>query len=270
MTLGILEKISKPKLRPLAVRKDRRILQDWIKPVGNHLFWCANNCDGDPEKLIQMWKSLLNHVTNKHKFSSQFPKYPECQHRKFTPDETRKKKWIEKDSSAYQALEDIITNPRDLKDMEHMAEPFHTGDIEVFHSLLTCYAPKRQEFELNVMDARVKLAILDHNNNVGRKQDTIKNERKGSGKLGDKKWKFVCSKLSKDWVAKPVKEKKCYDFINRIIDDIVEQKEQGAKVKVPARKALKRLHGPKNIAFTPRPDIGDILEKQIKAKHFKK
>ena len=126
---------------------------------------------------------------------------------RFTPDETRKKKWIENDSPAYQALEDIITTPRDLKDMEHMAEPFHTGDIEVFHSLLKCYAPKLQEFELNVMDARVKLAILDHNNNVGRKQDTIRNERKGSGKLGDKKWKFVCSKLSKSLVAKPVKEK---------------------------------------------------------------
>ena len=260
----------KAKLRPLTLRKDRRILQDWIKPIGNHLFWCANNCDGDPEQLIQMWKSLLNHVTNKHKFSNQFPKYPKCQHREFTSEEARKKKWIEKDSPAYQALDDVITNPRDLKDMEHLADPYHTGEIEVFHSLITCYAPKRQEFELNVMDARVKLAILDHNNNVKRKQSTIINPRKGSAKVGEKKWKFVCSKLSKDWVAKPVKEPKCYDFMYKIIDDIIDQKEKGAKVKIPAKKALKRLHGPKNIAYTPRPDIKDILEKHFSAKRLKK
>ena len=40
-------------------------------------------------------------------------------------------------------VEDVITNPRDLKDMEHLAEPYHIGDIEVFHSLITCCAPKR-------------------------------------------------------------------------------------------------------------------------------
>ena len=120
------------------------------------------------------------------------------------------------------------------------------------------------------MDARVKLAILDHNNNVKRKQSTIINPRKGSAKVGEKKWKFVCSKLSKDWVAKPVKEPKCYDFMYKIIDDIIDQKEKGAKVKIPAKKALKRLHGPKNIAYTPRPDIKDILEKHFSAKRLKK
>ena len=54
----------KAKLRPLTKRKDRKILQDWINPIGNHLFWCSEKCNGDSEQLIQMWKSLLHHVTN--------------------------------------------------------------------------------------------------------------------------------------------------------------------------------------------------------------
>ena len=59
----------KGKMRPLTQRKDCKVLKDWIKPVGNHLFWCSENCGGDPDKLIEMWKSLLHHVTNRHNFN---------------------------------------------------------------------------------------------------------------------------------------------------------------------------------------------------------
>ena len=49
------------------------------------------------------------------------------------------------------------------------------------------YAPKRQEFDLLVMDARVKLAAIDFNANVNRKQDTVKVSRRGSANVGEKK-----------------------------------------------------------------------------------
>ena len=69
--------------------------------------------------------------------------------------------------------------------MEQLAKPYHTGSVEVFHSLLLAYAPKRQEFDLNTMNARVQLAILDHNNNVGREQDRC---NQGSKKEFRKSW----------------------------------------------------------------------------------
>ena len=72
----------KSKLRPLAKRKACKIIQEWIKPIGNHLFWCAENCGEDPEKLKQMWKSLLHHICNKHKFTKTYPKYPACLHKR--------------------------------------------------------------------------------------------------------------------------------------------------------------------------------------------
>ena len=259
----------KGKLRPLTKRKDRQILQGWIKPIGNHLFWCAENCQGDPERLIQMWKSILCHVTNKHSFAKQFPKYERCQHKKYTSAEARKKKWIEKNSPAYNALEDIVLDKKYLKDMEHLCEPYHTGDIKVFHSLITSYAPKRQHFELNVMNARVQLAILDHNNNVGRKQAVVKKERKGSRKLGEKKWKFVSSKLNQEWVAKPIKEPKSYAFVDAIMNDVITKKRNGANVKISAKEVTNKLSGPRNIACTPRPDTSVILEKRNRTKRFK-
>ncbi|XP_057297107.1 uncharacterized protein LOC130626005 [Hydractinia symbiolongicarpus] len=252
-------KNMKAKLRPLVKRKDRRILQDWIKPTGNHLFWCAENCQGDPELLVQMWKSILQHVTNKHNFAKQYPKYPRCRHEAYSSAEARKKKWIEKHLPAYNALEEIVLDKKNLKDMELLCEPYHTGGVEVFHSLITAYAPKRQHFELNVMNARVKLAILDHNNNVGRKQAVVKCARKGSQKVGEKKWKFVSSKLNKEWVAKPVKEPKSFSFVDAIMNDIIERKESGVKVKISGKEVVNKLSRPRNIAHTARPDTSKIL-----------
>ena len=43
----------KAKLRPLSQRKNCLIISDWIKAIGNHLFWCCSNCDGDAGTLVQ-------------------------------------------------------------------------------------------------------------------------------------------------------------------------------------------------------------------------
>lgn len=52
----------KSKLRKLVKRKGCKIIQESIKQIGNHLFWCSENCKGDPETLVQVWKSLLHHT----------------------------------------------------------------------------------------------------------------------------------------------------------------------------------------------------------------
>lgn len=54
----------------------------------------------------------------------------------------------------------VVLDKRYLNDMPQLADPYHTGNIEVFHSLLNHYAPKINEFDLHVMDARVKLAAM--------------------------------------------------------------------------------------------------------------
>ena len=258
------------KLRPLASQKGCKIMLDWMRPIANHLYWCSENCGGDAEKLVQMWKSVLEHITNRHTFKKEFPKYPKCAHAKFSKKVSREKKWIEKYSPAYNNIKKVVLDKKTLKDLVQLAEPYHTGSLEVFHSLLNSYAPKRQEFELNVMNARIQLAILDHNNNVNRKQSVIKYQRRGSGKVGEEKWRFVSSRLSKEWVGKPVMEKKSYGFVTELMKEVVERKMKGVKIATKSAANLHRIKAPKNIAYTPRPDTSTILERRKGFIRFKK
>ena len=50
----------KCKFRPLSQRKYCRVISDWIKAIGKHLFWCCSSCDKDAETLVQMWKSQMS------------------------------------------------------------------------------------------------------------------------------------------------------------------------------------------------------------------
>lgn len=50
---------------------------------------------------------------------------------------------------------------------------FHTGPLEIFHSALLKYLPKRQAFSYEGMRERAYLAIMEHNENiVAREQAT--------------------------------------------------------------------------------------------------
>ena len=42
------------------------------------------------------------------------------------------------------------------------------GNLEVFHSFMLKFAPKRIHFEKDTMVARTQLAAVDHNENTGR------------------------------------------------------------------------------------------------------
>ena len=260
----------KAKLRKVVRRKDCKIIQEWIKPIGNHLFWCADNCNGDAETLRQMWQSILYHITNKHTFKKKYPKYPKCSHPPYSREKSRKKKWIKKNSPAYTAIEKVVMDKKNLKDMGQIIRPLHTGSLEVFHSVINSYASKRQEFELNLMNARVKLAIIDHNSNINRVQAVISKERKGSGKKGEKQWKIVSSRLSKEWVAKERKEPKSLEFVSDLLANVVECKKKGEKIDKKVSEIAGRFQGPLNIAYTERPEKLDILEKHNKIKRFKK
>ena len=183
---------------------------------------------------------------------------------------SQRKKWVKKFCPAYNAMEKVILDSKNLNDMDHLTKPYHTGSLEVYHSLINSYASKRQEFDINVMDARVKLAILDHNHNVNRAQATITKERKGSQEKGTKQWKFISSKLSKEWVAKPKKEAKSVEFVYSLLREVVERKLSGENINVKVDDLEGRLKSPSNIAYTPRPETSTILEKYSVMRRFKK
>ncbi|RMX47325.1 hypothetical protein pdam_00021015, partial [Pocillopora damicornis] len=137
-------------------------------------------------------------------------------------------------SSAHNALKEVVFDKNQLKDIQQLTLCCHTGNLEVYHSLQTKYAPKRQHFSYSGMVARTQLAALDHNANTGRQQATV----------------------SREWVAKPVFEKTTNYHLKPMLNAIVERKclkpqERSATVAAP--------HIPENIASKPRPPKADVV-----------
>ena len=57
----------KKRLRTAAEKASCKIIEKWIKSVGNHLWWACAPCKGDVELLRKKWISVLFHVQNKHR-----------------------------------------------------------------------------------------------------------------------------------------------------------------------------------------------------------
>ena len=198
-----LSKWATKKLTKKAKKKDCQELLPWIQSVSNHLWWCAATCEQNADLLREKWLSLLHHITGKHRWRAfkEFKLIKKCGHPRISAKDQKEIIWIEKGSPANVALEEVVTNKKLMIDMKaKLTEFHHTGELESYHSLMTKYAPKCEHICYNGMVARTQLAVLDHNANVSRSQAEVK---KGSNQ-GEKRFKTVCSKQRKNWVAKEI------------------------------------------------------------------
>ena len=165
-----LAKSVTKKLTKAAKRKDCTQLLPWIHSISNHLLWSAQTCDHNTELLCAKWTSIVHHISNIHQWDDGYEHFNHCAHETLSSDDERKKQWLEKNSPAHNALCKIIYNKTLQRDIKKLCGFQHTGSLEVFHSMLTKYCPKRQHFCYNGMRARTELAIIDHNNNTEREQ----------------------------------------------------------------------------------------------------
>ena len=74
----------------------------------------------------------------------------------------------------HSTLKNVVCKKNLLWDIKMLTSFQHTGALEVLHSLLLEYCPIRQHFSYKGVQARIELAILDHNYNTKRKQATTK------------------------------------------------------------------------------------------------
>ena len=211
-----LVKSVRKKLHSVSHKKLNSDLSPWSQSICNHLWWCAANCGGDADLLEESWTSVVHHIANIHDFAGDI--YTKCAHPPLTDDEQRRKKWLTPCSPAHNALKEIVFSKALLKDVRQLNQFCHTGNLEVYHSLMTKYCPKRQEFDTVQMLARTTLAVLDHNHNTGRKQKTTAD--------GDLRYKLVFTKASAKWVAKPIYENKTYEHVWHLMNGVVEQQER--------------------------------------------
>jgi hypothetical protein len=98
-----------------------------------------------------------------------------------------------------------------LKGFGKLSDFYQTGQLEVFHSMLLKYVPKRQHFNYADMPTRLQLAALDHSHNVGRQTDT-------------NVMRQVYFKARKQWTLRNVYRVKQYYFVYDIIYKVIERR----------------------------------------------
>lgn len=79
------------KLLVASKKKGCEDLAPWIRSVNNHIWYCACQCRGGPDLLVEMWRSLEHHtsICNVHEFPGN--NYTKFGHPQLSTEETRKK-----------------------------------------------------------------------------------------------------------------------------------------------------------------------------------
>ena len=113
-----LAKSITKKLTEKAKKKDCNELSPWIKSVSNHLWWCADTCEGDKDLLREKWISIVHHTANVHSWDSA-DMYHECAHPAIPRNVARTKRWLRPGSPAHEALKEVVFVKNLLKDIEH-------------------------------------------------------------------------------------------------------------------------------------------------------
>ncbi|XP_046548601.1 uncharacterized protein LOC124258581 [Haliotis rubra] len=140
------------KLEALAKEKDCEALSPWIKSIVNHLYWCAASTPhGDPELVLEKWRSVINHVQNIH--VGHGARFNECQH-PLEGSEAPKKKWLKCGTKAAEKLGLLLEKPRLLKDVRKISPQYQTSAVESFHRVIINFAPKMVGFSYMGMLSR--------------------------------------------------------------------------------------------------------------------
>ena len=173
---------------------------------------------------------------------------------KMCPPKTNKEtdqcqKWISPKSDAFGALQSIVFCKNTSKDLTHHTQFCHTGVSEVYHALYNKWAPKRQHFAYVGMLTKSQLAVVDFNEGISLEQATT--ER------GDKRFNVTLFKVTKQWSAEPIKEKKDLGYLHRMVKKTIKS---AAKNENFNDLVIPKL--PKNIAGVPKPDKAFVIENQ--------
>ena len=174
-------------------------LNQWIKAVINHFWWCCASCKGNADELREKWVSILYHITDTHQWED-CTIFKKCEHKMLTKEQRITKPFLKPDSPALLALEKVVKNKALLSDLKYLRNFNHTGSLEVYHSLYNKYCPKSLHFSYEGMIARSQLAVLDFNSGVGLGQAET-----SQGKL---QYKQQFSRVTQTWVVKKITGKK--------------------------------------------------------------
>ena len=258
-----LAKSVAKKLRQKAKKKGCEQLMQWIPAIKTHLWWCAATCEGDAQNMLERWLSVTHHVTNSHDWG--YGTFSCCAHTALDEDELDAIKWLEAGSPAHKALNEVLEDTRLKNDIKKLNLFCHTGQLENYHGFLLKYAPKRIQFSYEGMVARLELAALDNNANVGRQQATVTVSSASSEAVGTPRDQVVYSKESKKVTRRVLYEAKSYDFVNDLMVDVIDRKEQQRKGETTnfVLPALPRNIIPKNVVVPSKQEVREAHQSRF-------
>lgn len=236
----------KKKLSSAAKKSSCKELHAWIKSITNHFWWSCATCENDAILLREKWTSVIFHVQNIHYFHEN-EKFKKCEHPRIP--KAKKKQWLHPTSDSFHALQVIVFDKNLLKDLQHLTKFSHTGILEVYHSLYNRWIPKSTHFSYHGMLARSQLAALDFNSGSDLQQATTAN--------GAKRFNINYSKVTKTWSAKPIKVKKSYDYLEKLISVTLDAVLNNREIIPPIIPSI-----PRNIAPTEAPSKEEIINNQ--------
>ena len=245
-----LSKSVVKKLTNKAKQKGCEELALWIQSISNQPWWSAATCNGSKELLREKWKSVIGHVANRHKWSDN-THFHRCSHRRISTSEAKQICWLKPGTRPHLALEEVVLNPKLLKDLAKLTDFCYSGKIEVNHSIMLKYASKREHYSYQGMVARTQLAALDNNANTGPGQAL----KKSAKREGEARYKLCFPKASKRWVVKPINKKKSYKFLLDRLSPVISRVEQGNAVSLQPH-----VHLPRNIASKQSPTKAEATQ----------
>ena len=185
---------------------------------------------------------MLNHIRVIHSWKDNKLFY-KCEHGQLD----RERKWLKTDSPSFLALKNAVENKKILADMKDLSKFCHAGSLEVFHSVLNKYCPKRLHFTLEGMIARTQLGVLDYNCGSSNTQATTKD--------GKRRYKQIFSKVMQNWVVKKISERKHQEYIHELSSSTLEAPPDTTGDQLPRIGSI-----PPNIAPIEKPDKEEAIE----------
>jgi len=235
-------KSIKKKLSKLAKKSANRKLNDWIKSIVNHLWWCCATCEGNSEVLKEKWLSVLYHVQGIHSWKGN-KHFQKCEHGELE----KQRKWLREKSPAFKALKSVVENTKVMSDLMYLVEFRHTGNLEVYHSVINKYCPKRLHFSMYGMIARTQLAVLDFNSGMDNQQAKTKD--------GTLRYKQVFSRVTQSWVVKRVMTEKKREYLYQLLESTIEI---GPDIDGSGLPIIGDI--PSNIATKEKPEKSDAIQ----------
>lgn len=257
----------KKKLNKLG--KKYESVKPWIKPIVNHFWFSCENCKGNADLLMQIFHSVLMHVSKHHTWKSastlnKFKKfidpkkpYPrpftlvkQCFHKQVNMKKGRAIPWLNKDSPEFGELVKIVCNTRLCNDMKLCKSYLHTGQLENMHSVKNKYLPKRKHYSMETTIVKMMQLAIETNLHA-------------SNTDGKVRVYVEYSRAAADWVLKKHREKDTVTYKRNLLKDTQSALENGQPHILNLEEyILKPL--PKNMypINTHKPSKQDMIKKQ--------